>query len=194
MSDSWDDYAEDWDSNAGAIEYSQKAFDSLCEFINLEGLRVLDFGCGTGLLTEKVARVASSVVAVDPSPKMIDVLEHKNIHNVNSLACEISVDLITSQPIFEPRFDLIVASSVCAFLPDYEQTLSTLKLLLKDGGTFIQWDWKRSNEEDDFGFTKEIITNAYAHVGLSLVRVSDAFSLTSEKGEAHVLMGVANNA
>ncbi|QDO83712.1 methyltransferase domain-containing protein [Shewanella psychropiezotolerans] len=194
MSDSWDDYADGWDSNSDVIEYSKIAFDSLCEFISPEGLNVLDFGCGTGQLTEKIARVASSVVAIDSSPKMIEVLKNKNIHNVNSLSCEISRNSINENPIFKPGFDLIVASSVCAFVPNYEKTLSDLKLLLKEGGIFIQWDWKRSNEDDDFGFTNEIITNAYSNVGLSLVRVSEEFSLTSEKGTMQVLMGVASNA
>lgn len=194
MSDSWDDYADGWDSNSDVIEYSKKAFDSLSKFTSLEGLNVLDFGCGTGQLTEKIARVASSVVAIDSSSKMIEVLKNKNIHNVNSLSCEISRNSINNNPIFEAGFDLIVASSVCAFVPDYEKTLSDLKLILKEGGTFIQWDWKRSNEKDDFGFTNEIITTAYSNVGLSLVRVSEEFSLTSEKGTMQVLMGIASNA
>lgn len=194
MSDSWDDYADSWDSNADVIEYSNKAFESLCKFINLDGLNVLDFGCGTGQLTEKMAGVASSVVAIDSSPKMIEVLKNKSIHNVNSLSCEISRNSINDNPIFKSGFDLIVASSVCAFVSDYEKTLSELKLLLNEGGTFIQWDWKRSNEDEDFGFTTEIITNAYSNVGLSLVRVSEEFSLSSEKGTMQVLMGIASNA
>lgn len=199
MSDSWDDYADGWDSNSDVIAYSNKAFDSLCNFISLDGLDVLDFGCGTGLLTEKISHVASSVVAIDSSPKMIEVLKSKNIHNVNSLSCEISTELIQNDPVFESGFDLIVASSVCAFVPDYEKTLSDLKLLLKEGGLFIQWDWKRSKEGDDFGFTNEIITNeiitnVYSNVGLSLVRVSEEFSLSSEEGSMQVLMGIASNA
>ncbi|MCG9757580.1 MULTISPECIES: class I SAM-dependent methyltransferase [Pseudoalteromonas] len=193
MSDSWDDYADDWDTDPDVVEYSKKAFDSLTKFTSLEGKNVLDFGCGTGQLTEKVARVASSVVAIDPSPKMIEVLKNKNIHNVNSLSCEISRDSI-NHPIFEPGFDLIIASSVCAFVPDYEKTLSELKLLLKEGGTFVQWDWKRANEDGDFGFTEDMIKSAYTNVGLSLVRVTEEFSLASEKGTMHVLMGIACNA
>ncbi len=194
MSDGWDEYADGWDSNSDVIEYSNKAFESLCEFINPEGLKVLDFGCGTGQLTEKIARVATSVVAIDSSAKMIEVLENKNIHNVNPLACEISSKLINENPIFEGGFDLIVASSVCAFVADYEKTLSDLKCALKEGGIFVQWDWKRGNKDDDFGFTNEIIEKAYLNVGLSPVRVAEAFSITSDSGTMQVLMGIAQNA
>ena len=45
-------------------------------------------------------------------------------------------------PFVQPVFDLIVASSVCAFVPDYQQTLSDLQLLLKEDGVFVQWDWR----------------------------------------------------
>lgn len=191
MSDSWDDYANDWDSNPDVIEYSNMAFDSLCTYKNLNGLNVLDFGCGTGQLTEKIAHVASSVVAIDSSPKMIDVLKNKNIHNVHALACEVTRNSINNNPIFETGFDLIVASSVCAFLPNYEETLSNLKLLLKKNGELIQWDWKQNNE--GFGFTKEIIASAYSNVGLSIVRVSEPFSIVNEKGTMQVIMGIARN-
>ena len=194
MSDSWDEYAEDWDSNSDVIAYSRLAFDSLCAHYNLAGLKVLDFGCGTGLLTEKIASMASSVLAVDSSSKMINVLKEKSLTNVSTLACEISEESINANPILKSGYDLIVASSVCAFVSDFEKTLSDLKLLLNPGGIFMQWDWKRTDNEPDFGFNDELITRAYSKVGLSLVKVSTEFSPTSEKGTMEVIMGIAKNA
>jgi 2-polyprenyl-3-methyl-5-hydroxy-6-metoxy-1,4-benzoquinol methylase len=194
MSESWDGYAESWDSNSDAITYSQKAFGSLCAFADLNGLKVLDFGCGTGLLTEKIASIASSVLAVDSSPKMIDVISEKNLPNVKVLVCEITEESIESNPILQSRFDLIVASSVCAFVPDYEKTVTDLKSLLKPAGTFIQWDWKRTDAEPDFGFTENIIRNAYSSVGLTPLEIMTAFSLSNEKGSMDVIMGVGKNA
>jgi len=194
MSESWDDYAKSWDSNSDAITYSQKAFDSLRTFVDLSGLRVLDFGCGTGLLTEMIANIASSVLAVDSSPRMIDVVSKKNLPNVNVLVCEITEESIESNPMLQSRFDLIVASSVCAFVPDYEKTVTDLKSLLKPAGTFIQWDWKRIDSEPDFGFTENVIRNTYSIVGLTPLEIMTAFSLSSEKGRMDVVMGVGKNA
>jgi len=194
MSENWDDYAEGWDSNSDVITYSQKAFDSLCAVVDLNGLIILDFGCGTGLLTEKIANLADSVLAVDSSPKMMDVLSVKNLPNVNVLACEITETSIRSNPILQSGFDLIVASSVCAFVPDYEKTITDLKSLLKPAGTFIQWDWKRTDSEPDFGFTEEIIRDTYSSVGLTPLKILTAFSLMSEKGSMDVIMGVGKNA
>ena len=39
----------------------------------LEGLRVLDIGCGGGLLSEPVARMGAEVVGADPSEKNIGI-------------------------------------------------------------------------------------------------------------------------
>ena len=194
MSEGWDDYADEWDSNSDVIEYSKLAFDSLCTFQSLNDIKVLDFGCGTGLLTEKISPLASYVLAVDSSPKMIEILKTKNLPHVETLACEISQESIIENPDLQYGFDLIVASSVCAFVPDYKKTLTDLKSLLSPGGIFIQWDWKRSNEKEDFGFTSELIKSAYINAGFSPLRVSTEFSLKSEKGTMEVIMGIAKNA
>lgn len=191
MSDSWDNYADSWDDNPDVIEYSKKAFESLGQYVNPAGLDVLDFGCGTGLLTEKLASMASSVVAVDTSVNMIAVLKNKQLDNVNAIACDISLKSIEQHPILASGFDLIVASSVCAFVPEYDKTLAEIKHLLKKGGMFVQWDWKRSHEDDDFGFSQDIIARAYDKAGLSIVDVSEIFSMSNEQGTMQVLVGVA---
>ena len=56
----WDDHAGDWDANEDAQMYAQRALNSWEEKVapfypSLSECRVLDFGCGTGLLTERLA-------------------------------------------------------------------------------------------------------------------------------------------
>ncbi|MEO0356807.1 MAG: magnesium protoporphyrin IX methyltransferase [Pseudomonadota bacterium] len=41
--------------------------------IDLSGQRVLDAGCGTGLMTEELARRGAQVTAIDISPNLIDI-------------------------------------------------------------------------------------------------------------------------
>ena len=134
MSESWDEYAEAWDDNADVISYSKKAFDALCETINPEGLNILDFGCGTGQLTERLSPIANRILALDSSKKMISVLNNKQLSNVDTLVCELTDETIKSNVSLHSKFDLIVASSVCSFLPDCESTLILLKTLLKPSG------------------------------------------------------------
>lgn len=80
---------------------------------------------------------------------------------------------------------------VCAKLPAVIN-LTLFKRLLKQNGTFIQWDWQR-NERDDFGFTPEMISQGYENANLLVESVTNAFSLTSNNSTMQVLMGIAKN-
>ncbi len=78
----WDDFATEWDINEDVRKYSEKAFHSwqlkvAPAVLELSDNRVLDFGCGTGLLSEKLAEICGQVVAIDSSPKMIEILNNK---------------------------------------------------------------------------------------------------------------------
>lgn len=194
MSESWDQYAEGWDSNDDVRLYSEKAYKNLIGTVEIKGLNILDFGCGTGLLTEKMAPIANQILAVDSSEKMISVLNGKRLQNVTTLAVNLSEETIKAHEPLQKKFDLIVASSVFAFLPDFETILGLLKKMLAANGIFVQWDWLETEKEPGFGFTKNKMESAFINSGFQILSITEPFSLTSEHGEMKVLMGVAENA
>lgn len=181
MSDSWDDYAEGWEENKDVQEYAQLAFNSLITKLNCQGLNVLDFGCGTGLLTQKLSPLCRKVAAIDPSIKMAEVLSQKHLSNVQVISDYLTPELIQEKTELQQPFDLIIASSVCSFLPDYPNTLSLLSSLLKPNGHFIQWDWAAKNESD-FGLTKQSIEQAFSASGLVIKVLGVDFAMQA-KGE-----------
>jgi len=193
MISEWDDYADGWDNDESAALYSKEAFNSLSNIVNVENSNLLDFGCGTGLLTEKLSPVANHIVALDTSSKMLAVLTGKNFPNVTTITEPLSAQLIAENQSLNNGFDVIVASSVCGFLSDYEATLSLLKSVLNPLGTFVQWDWLSQDEKSDFGLSKERVISAYEKSGLTLVALTQPFSLSSRNGAMPVLMGVARN-
>lgn len=189
-------YLNMWSSYWGpvypdVIEYSKKAFESLSQLTNLEDLDILDVGCGTGLLAESLSPLANRIVALDSSKKMIRVLQSKGLDNVETITAELTESSIHSNEILQSKFDLIVASSVCAFLPDYEGTLELIFFLLKANGLFVQWDWKRTDDDSQFGFTEEMIGSAFRHAGFDVSSFTEPFYFESEKGNMTVIMGVA---
>jgi len=193
MSDSWDDYADEWDTDVDAITYSEKAYESLLNEVNIENTNVLDFGCGTGLLTERLATLAKSIVAIDTSPKMIAILKLKNIRNVIPLSEKLTFELVNSSSLFSKKFDIIVASSVFSFLPNYESILNILKSLLIPGGILIQWDWLSSNNDTHFGLSEFIINEALNDTGFKEIILTKPFSITTDNVIRQVVMGVAKN-
>ncbi len=74
---------------------------------------------------------------------MIAVLKSKGVRNVIAVHGDILDNDFRVERDSSSDFDLIYASSVCSFLPDYESAIIALARLLKRGGYFVQLDWKR---------------------------------------------------
>lgn len=179
----WDSYAESWDADEGARAYASAAWSSLLEALSGLGLgpdgkldgkldekRVIDFGCGTGLLTQRLVEAGASVTAVDTSPEMLKVLDAK-IADRGWIAVATSGEI----PPAGTTFDLVVCSSVCSFLDDYPGTVQDLVSRLDPGGVFIQWDWERTGD-DPHGLTRTEIQAALTGAGLEGVEVETAFA------------------
>jgi predicted TPR repeat methyltransferase len=193
MSSEWDEFAGGWDSDEDVVKYSELALQSLGEVFQIEGRDVFDFGCGTGRLTEKLALLANRVVGLDTSPAMLAVLDAKQLPNVTTIGEELTSELIKTHKDLQPGFDLVVASSVCGFLPDYELTLGLLKQLLVPGGLFVQWDWHVTDEQADQGLTTQRVLCSLDGAGFESVSVTSPFSMTRDQSERVVLMGVGAN-
>ena len=147
----WNEAAKTWDDDPVVRAYAGGAFGSLLELVDgtagLAGKRVLDFGCGTGLLTAKVAEHADEVVGVDLAEDMVAALAAKGLPNVRALAGDLH-DLIDRGAV-QPGFDLIVCSSVLAFVRPYPGFVATLCGLLAPGGRFVQWDWELNPADEE---------------------------------------------
>ena len=197
---SWDEYAEDWDADEGARAYAEAAFECLERLasdrsVRLVGARVLDFGCGTGLLTERLVPVCSLVMAVDTSARMIDTLRHKidrlGLANVHTSTEAIEHDVRDDAGLVGRPFDVVVCSSVCAFLDDYAGTVATLVRLLRPGGLFVQWDWELDpHAEESFGLTRQQVASTLSGSGLEAVHVGTAFEVPMEEKTVRPLVGV----
>ncbi|WP_299951705.1 methyltransferase domain-containing protein [uncultured Ruegeria sp.] len=193
MTDDWNYYADGWDDNSDVRYYAGCAFASLDAHLDLCGKnwkskRVLDFGCGTGLLAERIAPHVAEVVAVDTSENMIAVLNAKNLPNVRAVHGDILARDVREVETGFSGFDLICASSVCAFLPDYSGAVAVLAGLLNKGGQFVQWDWQAS-DDDGFGLTIHQMKTALDAARLGSIRVEQVFEINSDAQTMPVLMG-----
>ena len=189
----WDAFADSWDSNDLTSLYADRAHAALTDIITLRDLRVLDFGCGTGLLTEKMSPNAEHIVALDGSVKMVERLKQKALPNVSPIADFLTPEFVRSAPLLQEKFDLITASSVCAFLPDYAETLRLLRSVLKPTGIYAQWDWLLTEPDAGNGFTKVDVRQALDRAGFSEISLSQPFVIEDSNATLPVLMAVARN-
>ncbi|NAX22256.1 class I SAM-dependent DNA methyltransferase [Vibrio sp. V39_P1S14PM300] len=188
MAHDWDAYAAEWENNPATAVYAEKAFESLQQLVDLKGKHILDFGCGTGLLTQKMSPLAKDIVALDVSEAMIEQLDSKELANVEPVVDMLTRGLVALHPAFRGQFDLVVASSVCGFLPNYSDVADIVYSILDEGGLFIHWDWLVENDQD--GLTVSRVKTVLSSVGFEDVSVSVPFELQTQEGTLKVLMGV----
>ncbi|MCW2306791.1 bifunctional 2-polyprenyl-6-hydroxyphenol methylase/3-demethylubiquinol 3-O-methyltransferase UbiG [Rhodobium gokarnense] len=98
----------------------------------LKGLKLLDIGCGGGLLSEPMARLGATVVGADPSRNNI---ETARVHAERS-GVEIDYRQTTAEDIAAggEKFDVILNMEVVEHVADVDLFLKTCADLLKPGG------------------------------------------------------------
>ena len=102
----------------------------------LSDTRVLDVGCGGGILAEAMARSGARVLGIDLSQAVLDVaelhaLEAMSPSNIGRLRAE---QLAIEQP---GAFDLVTCMEMLEHVPDPAASIAALATLVKPGGDVI---------------------------------------------------------
>jgi 2-polyprenyl-6-hydroxyphenyl methylase/3-demethylubiquinone-9 3-methyltransferase len=101
----------------------------------LKGLRILDIGCGAGILSEPLARLGAEVVGADPAAENIDVARaHAEQSGVTIDYRATTAEQLAAQ---KERFDIVLAMEVVEHVTDVNAFVSTCALMVKDGGLLI---------------------------------------------------------
>ena len=98
-----------------------------------EGLRLLDIGCGGGLLAEALTRHGAHVSALDMAPAMIEVARlhaHESQLQIDYQLC--SAEQFAAQA--STAFDVITCMELIEHVPSPAALLATIATLLRPGG------------------------------------------------------------
>jgi len=100
-----------------------------------EGLRILDIGCGGGLLSEPMARLGADVVGADAAPRNIPVAQ---IHAEQS-GLKIDYRHTTAEAMAEAgeQFDIVLNMEVVEHVADPLAYLTACQQLLKPNGLML---------------------------------------------------------
>ena len=98
----------------------------------LEGLSVLDIGCGGGLLCEPLTRLGANVVGIDPAPTNIEV---SRLHAAES-GLEITYRQTTVEDVVASgeQFDIVLAMEVVEHVADVPAFVAACCSAAKPGG------------------------------------------------------------
>lgn len=103
------------------------------ERAQLDGRRILDVGCGGGILSEALAREGATVTGIDAAPAPIEVAK---LHRIES-GLDIDYQLATVEEYAASgpgQFDIITCLEMLEHVPDPGSVIRTCRSLLKDDG------------------------------------------------------------
>ena len=177
-----------WDENPEWLNMSLSVFASFAKIIPLTGdMDLLDFGCGTGLISYQALPHVRSVLCADTSYRMIDMVEKKiksvDLDNIKTVL--ISPDDTAS---FPGSFDCIVSSMTFHHIQNVPLILSRLYPSVKQGGSICIADLDSDNglfHDNSYGifhngFNRSVMTNYLEGAGFRNIRIETACTVTKQ--------------
>jgi 2-polyprenyl-3-methyl-5-hydroxy-6-metoxy-1,4-benzoquinol methylase len=196
----FDRLAREWDLKPQRVASAKNVTAKIKSLLTLEGMRLLDYGAGTGLITFNLCEEVSSVIAMDNAKKMLDEIDKKAqnaaIYNVHTRYHDIN-----HEDLPQAQFDLFISSMTMHHIEDTEDFLQKAKASLVEGGYLAINDLEsedgtfHSMGNDDvahFGFDKEKIYQLLESMGMEIVFL-DTVEVISKAKDYPIFLIVAKN-
>ncbi len=157
----------------------------ISDFINKKAtlhseMNVLEFGCGTGLISFNLYPLVKSVIGYDTSEKMLEVFNQK-MNDLNLSTVNITNNLMT----YTNQIDCVISSMVFHHILDIKTQLIELSKILKIGGQLFIVDLDLDDgsfhqDELDFvghnGFDRNEFCDVLKSVDFEIIEVGTVLS------------------
>lgn len=163
----YDGLSASWDKTRP--KFTTEVFARIHSKINSKDASILDFGCGTGLLTKYLHEKlpGAKIDGMDISQEMIKKAQ------ANCPECRFYYGDISSAEL--PQYDVIIAKDVFNHIPDFTETIVKLDERLKPKGSIII-----ANREREQGKKRDIF-GVLESLGFSVSAEEYTFNPSSEE-------------
>jgi SAM-dependent methyltransferase len=131
---------ESWANFALLETITTPAAGRLVRYVGVaKGMRVLDVGCGTGVVAITAARCGALVTAIDLTPQLVErARENSTLANVEVDWREGDAEAL---PFGDAHFDIVLSQFAHMFAPRPEVAVREMLRVLKTGGTLAFSTW-----------------------------------------------------
>ena len=126
----YDDFSQSYERERG------RGYHQMIDDLELQvtapyarGARVLELGCGTGLILARVAEIADQVVGIDLSEGMAQHARERGL--------DVHIGSVCDLPFDDDQFDLTYSFKVLAHIPDIDAALREAARVTRPGGHLL---------------------------------------------------------
>ena len=184
----FDEAAATWDNEPRRVALARAIGETIVRDAKpSQFMDLLDYGCGTGLLSLFLLPHVRSVTGADNSPGMLDVLRGKIAQAAVAGMRAIPLDL-ERDPVPAERFHMIVVSMAMHHVAQIEQILRRFWQLLLPGGTLCIADLDTepgsfhppnvASHVHHHGFDRDVLKHQLAAAGFAQTHDTTAITFT----------------
>lgn len=175
-----------WDENPVRVKMAQDVAHAISNQITLTPeMDIMDFGCGTGLLTMQIQPFVRSITGVDNSEGMLNKFNSKvtklNLNNISSLF----IDLDNGDTL-KGNYNLVVSNMTLHHIKEIQSLFNQFYNVIKPGGYLCLSDLDLENgkfHSDNTGvfhngFSREVLKNTFADTGFVNIEDTTAAEVT----------------
>lgn len=198
---SFDERARTWDDEPTRIERARAIAARIAEEVPLDAsTRLLEYGAGTGLVTQELAEHVGAVTLADPSSGMREVMAEKVEGGILPAEARIWDLDLTVDPPPDERFDLVVTVMALHHVSELAPALRGFADLLSEGGRLCVVDLDEEGGEfhrdhEDFeghdGFVHEDLADRLRVAGFADVRFEPCSEIEREGRTFPLFLAVA---
>ncbi|KAL1749124.1 hexaprenyldihydroxybenzoate methyltransferase [Schizophyllum fasciatum] len=149
----FDSVANTYDTKPQAIELARRLASLFVKAhpFDEDSTEVMDYACGTGLISQHLAPHAKSITGVDISPGMVRRYNERvgqqglQPEDMRAICIEPEAELKD----LEGKFDVVVCAASYHHFPSIEDATRRLASALKPGGTLMVADLVKAKEAED---------------------------------------------
>ncbi|MDD2306140.1 MAG: class I SAM-dependent methyltransferase [Prolixibacteraceae bacterium] len=184
----FDARAREWDKDKMHMDRSVAIAAELEKMIPLHsGMKALEYGAGTGILSFLLKDRFSGIILMDNSQEMIKVCVEKTEYFKTNHILPIWFDLENKD--YDHHFDIIYNQMVLHHVNDYEAIIYTFHSMLNPGGYLAIADLY--TEDGSFhgpdvkvhlGFDPEELTEIFRNAGFKNIKYQTCFEVKRDSG------------
>lgn len=194
----FDDRAATWDDDPDKVARADAVAIAVGEAVPLDATtRLLEYGAGTGLVSQALRERVGPITLVDISAGMRDVMEKKVATGVLPNARVWDTDLAQA-PIPDERFDLIVTVLVLHHIAETDAVLANFAAMCEPGGYVCIADLDAEDGsfhgegfEGHHGFDREDLADRLRTAGFTDVTINDCYQVERDSGTFPLFLATA---